>query len=425
MNQLILLTTVLMYAGIVAFPRLKAWISLGAALVLIVAGAVDPGTAIGTLINWNILLIYLGSLVLAELFIYSRVPAFIAERIVERSPSVGVAITIILLLTGLISAFVENVATVLVVAPVMIELARRGRKSLGPLMIGLAVMANLQGVATLVGDPPSMLFANFAGYSFNDFFFRAGKPSVFFAIQIASLAGALYFYLYFRKAGGDQHELPPETIVSWVPTLLLIAMIGGLALVSAFSAGGGIHPASGLLVMGLAVLGLGWQWGVRKDRQAAKDLVVHLDWDTLAFLVGIFIVIGVLGRSGMLDELARQLARWAGGNVALGYVMLIGFSVLISGFVDNVPYIAAMLPVAASLARALNLTPELYMFGLLIGSCIGGNLTPFGASANIVAVSLAGKQGTRIGFGEWLKIAGPFTVLTTVVAALFTWIVWR
>lgn len=425
MNQLILLTTVLMYAGIVAFPRLKAWISLGAALVLIVAGAVDPGTAIGTLINWNILLIYLGSLILAELFIYSRVPAFIAERIVERSPSVGVAITIILFLTGLISAFVENVATVLVVAPVMIELARRGKKSLGPLMVGLAVMANLQGVATLVGDPPSMLFANFAGYSFNDFFFRAGKPSVFFAIQIASLAGAFYFFLYFRKSAGNQHELPPETIVSWFPTALLGAMIGGLALVSAFSAEGGIHPASGLLVMGLAVLGLGWQWGVKKDRQAAKDLVVHLDWDTLAFLVGIFIVIGVLGRSGMLDELAGQLARWAGGNVALGYVMLIGFSVLISGFVDNVPYIAAMLPVAASLARAMNLAPELYMFGLLIGSCIGGNLTPFGASANIVAVSIAGKQGTRIGFGEWLKIAGPFTVLTTAVASLFTWIVWR
>jgi len=126
-------------------------------------GAVTPGHAFGTLVNWNILGIYLGSLVLAELFIYSRVPAFIAERIVKRSPSIGVAVTIILLLAGLVSAFVENVATVLLVAPIMIELAKKGKNNLAPLMIGLAVMANLQGTATLVGDPPSMIFANYAG----------------------------------------------------------------------------------------------------------------------------------------------------------------------------------------------------------------------------------------------------------------------
>jgi Na+/H+ antiporter NhaD/arsenite permease-like protein len=191
LNTFVLIVLVLMYAGIILFPARKAWISMGAAAVLMVGGAVTPGHAFGSLVNWNILCIYLGSLVLAELFIYSRVPAFIAERIVERSPSIGVAITIILLLTGLVSAFVENVATVLVVAPVMIELAKRGKKNLAPLMIGLAVMANLQGTATLVGDPPSMIFANYAGYSFNDFFFKFGKPSIFFAIQVGAVVGAV------------------------------------------------------------------------------------------------------------------------------------------------------------------------------------------------------------------------------------------
>ena len=425
MNTFVLIVLVLMYAGIIVFPAKKAWISMGAAAVLMVGGAVTPGHAFGTLVNWNILGIYLGSLVLAELFIYSRVPAFIAERIVKRSPSIGVAVTIILLLAGLVSAFVENVATVLLVAPIMIELAKKGKNNLAPLMIGLAVMANLQGTATLVGDPPSMIFANYAGYSFNDFFFKFGKPSIFFAIQIGAVVGAVYFFFHFRSMQSDVRTLPPERIVSWVPSLLLLAMIGGLALFSALSATGGIHSASGIFVLSLAVLGLVWLAWIRNEPKEALNFIRHLDWDTLVFLVGIFIVVGTLSESGVLEALAEVLASWVGGNLFLGFALIVGISVLISGFVDNVPYIAAMLPVAGGLAKAMQVSPELLMFGLLIGSCLGGNLTPFGASANIVAVSLSEKQGSKVNFWYWLKIAGPFTILTTVAASAFIWFVWR
>lgn len=425
MNTFVLIVLVLMYAGIIVFPAKKAWISMGAAAVLMVGGAVTPGHAFGTLVNWNILGIYLGSLVLAELFIYSRVPAFIAERIVKRSPSIGVAVTIILLLAGLVSAFVENVATVLLVAPIMIELAKKGKNNLAPLMIGLAVMANLQGTATLVGDPPSMIFANYAGYSFNDFFFKFGKPSIFFAIQIGAVVGAVYFFFHFRSMQSDVRTLPPERIVSWVPSLLLLAMIGGLALFSALSATGGIHSASGIFVLSLGVLGLVWLAWIRNEPKEALNFIRHLDWDTLVFLVGIFIVVGTLSESGVLEALAEVLASWVGGNLFLGFALIVGISVLISGFVDNVPYIAAMLPVAGGLAKAMQVSPELLMFGLLIGSCLGGNLTPFGASANIVAVSLSEKQGSKVNFWYWLKIAGPFTILTTVAASAFIWFVWR
>lgn len=425
MNTFVLIVLVLMYAGIVALPARKAWISMGAAAVLVVGGAVTPGHAFGALVNWNILGIYLGSLVLAELFIYSRVPAFIAERIVKRSPSIGVAVTIILLLTGLVSAFVENVATVLLVAPIMIELAKKGKNNLAPLMIALAIMANLQGTATLVGDPPSMIFANYASYSFNDFFFKFGKPSIFFAIQIGAVVGAVYFFFHFRSMQSDVRTLPPERIVSWVPSLFLLAMIGGLALFSALSATGGIHPVSGIFVLGLAVLGLVWLAWIRKEPKEALNFIHHLDWGTLVFLVGIFIVVGTLSESGVLEALAERLASWVGGNLFLGFTLIVGISVLISGFVDNVPYIAAMLPVASGLAKAMQVTPELLMFGLLIGSCLGGNLTPFGASANIVAVSLSEKQGSKVNFWYWLKIAGPFTILTTVAASAFVWFVWR
>jgi Na+/H+ antiporter NhaD/arsenite permease-like protein len=174
-----LVLALVMYLFVIVFPNRKAWFTLGAAAIAIAAGyiataagspegCVSLGLALGGLVNWNILMIYVGSLVIADLFIYSKVPAWIADRIVEKSPTLGIAIVAILVMTGLISAFVENVATVLVMAPIAIELTRRLKIDPAPFMIGLAVMANLQGTATLVGDPPSMIFASFAGYSFYD-----------------------------------------------------------------------------------------------------------------------------------------------------------------------------------------------------------------------------------------------------------------
>jgi Na+/H+ antiporter NhaD/arsenite permease-like protein len=420
----VLVIALAMYALVIAFTHRKAIIALVAAPVLLVGGAVGIKMAIFELVNWNILLIYIGSLVIADLFIYSRVPARLADLIVDRSPTLGIAIVAILVMTGLISAFVENVATVLLMAPIALEICRRVKINPAPFMMGLAVMANLQGTATLVGDPPSMIFASFASYGFNDFFFYDGRPSIFFAVQIGMLVGAIYFYFYFRKLKKVALNLEPEKIISYVPTVLLVAMIVGLALIS-FLSGKGLHPTSGLLCMVLAIIGLAWYVLVRKESlKKAGELVKGLDWETILFLIGIFIVIGAIGQVGLLDDLARILGDFIGGNAVLGFVVIVAVSVLISGFVDNVPYIIAMLPVAAKLATGLHLPPEVFMFGLLIGSCLGGNLTPFGASANIVAVSLIKKEGHRTGFWGWLKIAGPFTLLTTFASALFVYLVW-
>jgi Na+/H+ antiporter NhaD/arsenite permease-like protein len=155
------------------------------------------------------------------------------------------------------------------------------------------------------------------------------------------------------------------------------------------------------------------------------ELVKGLDWDTAFFLTGIFVVVGAVASVGLLEDFAAFLSRIVGSNVLLGFVLIVGVSTLISGFVDNVPYIIVMLPVAASLAGKLSLKPELYLFALLIGSCMGGNLTPFGASANVVSVGILRKQNVKLNFVQWLKIGLPFTALTTSVSALFLWIVWR
>jgi Na+/H+ antiporter NhaD/arsenite permease-like protein len=425
--------TVLMYVLIVIFPGKKSWVSIGAAILFLVLGII-PHRALGAEalnwaaltghINWTVLMIYVGSLVIAELFIYSRVPAAIADSIIIRSPNVGIAMVAILIMTGLISAFVENVATVLVMAPIALALCARLKLNPSLFMVGLAVIANLQGTATLVGDPPSMIFADYAGYGFNDFFVYHGKLSIFFAVQTGMIAGALFFYAFFAKSGKDKAEVTREKILSMTPSVLLILMIVGLACASFVY--GGISLLSGIIVMALGIAGLVWYKFVRRqDNREIARLVKSLDWDTALFLIGIFMVVGAVSETGLLDDFTALLSRAVGDNVLLGFFLIVAVSTVISGFVDNVPYIIIMLPVARSMAAGLSLAPELYMFALLIGSCMGGNLTPFGASANVVAVGILKKEGISMNFGQWLKIGIPFTLLTTGASALFIWLVWR
>jgi Na+/H+ antiporter NhaD/arsenite permease-like protein len=424
MKWVVLIIAVLMYGLVVIFPGKKSFISLGGALLMIILGVVSPGQALGEFVNWNVLMIFVGSLVIAELFIYSRVPAVIADAIVLRSPNVGIAIVSILMMTGIISAFVENVATVLVMAPIALALCKKLEMDPSYFMVGLAVMANLQGTATLVGDPPSMIFADHAGYGFNDFFFFDGKLSIFFMVQAGMIAGALFFYAYFAAKGGKKIVVEQEKILTMVPSILLILMILGLAAASFIYQG--LSLASGLLVMILGCAGLVWYRLIRRESgEKVWGLVKSLDWDTALFLIGIFVVVGAVSDVGLLDDFSAFLSGMVGENVFAGFVIILGVSTLISGFVDNVPYIIVMLPVASEMAVDLSLKPELYMFALLIGSCLGGNLTPFGASANVVSVGILKKQGTLLSFGQWLKIGVPFTLLTVTTAAATIWLVWR
>ena len=162
----------------------------------------------------------------------------------------------------------------------------------------------------------------------------------------------------------------------------------------------------------------------KKNGNEAWSVVKELDWETIFFLIGIFVVIGGIQEAGLLEDFAHFLAGVTGGSKILGFIIILAVSIVISGFVDNVPYIIAMLPVAASMADVMGIKRELFMFALLVGSCLGGNLTPFGASANIVAMGIVKKEGYPMNFGRWVKIGVPFTVITTSAAALLLWLLW-
>ena len=440
---IVLIVAVVMYLLVILKQDKKVWFTTGAALLLVALGTVLPGAifndgnggasetgrlfavthSLGTLINWNVLMSYIGSMIIAALFIYSKVPARIADSIVEKSPGSGIAIIMILAMTGIISIFVENVATVLVMAPIALALSKKLKLNPTYFLAGLAVMSNLEGTATLVGDPPSMIFASFADYTFNDFFFYGGRISIFFFVQTGLIAGCIFFYMYFRNAR-EKTAVDRTKVVSFVPAVLLVAMIAGLALLSF------LHfdwqYGSGVYVMVLGIAGIVWYvLSQKKSGEEVRTLIKELDWETIFFLCGIFVVVGAISETGLLKEFAAFLADVTGGNKFFGFVLILLVSILISGFVDNVPYIIVMLPVAADLALNLGIHKELYMFALLIGSCLGGNLTPFGASANVVAMGILKKEGYPISFKGWLKIGAPFTFVTTLSAALFLWFVWK
>lgn len=445
LKYVILGIAVLMYAFVIAFQNKKVLFTTLAALIVIVLGIIFPNKifilpeenmisrfashfyaikhSFLEIINWNVILIYLGSMTIAALFLYSKVPARIADAIISNSKNTSIAIILILMMTGIISIFVENVATVLVMAPIALSLCKKLNMNPTNFMIGLAVVSNLEGTATLVGDPPSMIFASYAGYNFNDFFVHQGTLSVFFIIQAGLLAGCIYFYFFFAKVGKTKIEVEKTEVISWVPFIILLAMIFGLAGISFIKTD--FAYLSGLYVFVLGIISVLWYvFNQKKSRKEVSELIKGLDWETIFFLLGIFIVIGAIQEVGLLEDFANFLAKICGGSEFLAFIIIVIVSVLISGFVDNVPYIIAMLPVAGSLATNMQINRELLMFGLLIGSCLGGNLTPFGASANVVSMGIIKKEGYPMKFSGWLKVALPFTILTTTVAAIVLWILW-
>ena len=364
--------------------------------------------------------IFVGMLAVADVLMLSRVPAYLAEIIVNRARNTAWSILFICVLTSFISAFVENVATVLIVAPIAISLAKKLKINPLNMMVAIAISSNLQGAATLIGDPPSMLLGGFARMNFSDFFFYQGRPSIFFAVQLGALASFFVLYFIFRKHKEKVMLVPVEKVKSWVPAGILALLIMALAALSFL--GANFSSAAGILCVIFGVISLFWQ------KIAEKGSIIRglkgLDWETAFFLAGIFIIVGALTITGWIDTFSGFLSGLTGQNIFLGYTLIVIISVVISAFVDNVPFLAAMLPVAMSMSAKLGINPTLFLFGLLIGASLGGNITPIGASANIVACGLLKKEGYRVSFRDFMKIGVPFTLAAVLAAYLFIWFIW-
>jgi Na+/H+ antiporter NhaD/arsenite permease-like protein len=416
-----LLVFIACYALFVIFPRRRSWTACGGAIVLILATGLTWREALFHEVNWNVIGLFFGTLVLAEIFLVSRLPAVMAEWMIARASSGRAAMLALCALAGLLSAFIENVAVVLLVAPVAFSLSEKLEANPIPLLIGIAVSSNLQGTATMIGDPPSMILAGYMKMGFLDFFVYQGRPGIFFAVEIGAVASLLVLARAFRGQKARDLSVSVERVRSWVPAVLLVLLVLALSFATFFDPD--FKWFAGAAAVALAALGLIWfafiaKWG------KLGGMLKSLDWDTTFFLVGVFVLVGGLSGSGWLDALAAWLSQRIGSHAFAAFAAVVIMSVALSAFIDNVPFLLAMIPVVQKIAEQAQGSSTALLYGLLIGACLGGNVTPIGASANVVTIGMLRKRGHLVGFGKFMALGLPFTAAAVLAASAFVWLVW-
>ena len=421
------------YVLMLTFSKYRPYIALCSGLIFIVTGMLPLGDIIPSL-DFNVLLMIGGTMGLVQLFIDSHMPERLADMIMAKVPTIQWAAVCLSLFAGVISAFVDNVATVLMVAPVALEICKKLKTNPIPILIAIAVSSNLQGAATLVGDTTAIMLGSALNMSFMDFFWYYGKPSIFFAVELGAVLSACIVYWIFRKEKGKIPKAASLTEVSdYVPTFLLLGAIG-LLICASFAPDSWNLPAeiNGIICCSLLVVGLIYNYLRNKTVESVVGPLKAIDFETLGLLVGLFLMIGGISNMGVIDALAGLLAKLGGGNLFLMFTIIVWASVLISAFIDNIPYVATMIPVigglAAQLAPGLGVDPVLVgiplYFGLLSGATLGGNITPIGASANITAIGILRREGYEVANKDFFRIGIPFTLSAVIPAYIYIWLVY-
>ena len=426
MKIFVLVIFILTYVGIITFPNRKPFIAGGAALLS--AGGCAIFGLIGfaeifNAIDFNVVLMLLGIMVTVSAFSYSEMPDFIADKLIAKVPNTLCAVVLLSVLSGFISAFIDNVATVLMLAPIGIAVATKTKVSPIPVIISIAVSSNLQGAATLVGDTTSIMLGSFADMSFFDFFFLNGKFSIFWAVELGAVLTIPVIAVIFRKHREKLVYVSENIKVkSVVPTILLLVNIIVLIVVSIFKD----KPAitNGLVCIVFAVASFIFT-AVNYKKDGLKSTAKEIDYSTVLFLVFLFIIIATVERVGIINDISEIFGRLGNKNVFLLYTVIVFGSVVCSAFIDNIPFVATMLPVIRALTLSLPaVSPYLLYFGLLVGATLGGNLTPVGASANVVGIGILNKAGYKVKNSDFFKIGIPFTLVAVFGGYIFCWLVW-
>ena len=412
------------YVLMLTFSKFRPYIALVSGLIFIFSGMLPMGNVIGSL-DFNVLLMIAGTMGLVQLFIDSKMPALLADAIMAKVPNIQWAAVCLALFAGVISAFVDNVATVLMIAPVALEICKKLKTNPVPFIIGIAVSSNLQGAATLVGDTTAIMLGSSLNMTFMDFFWYQGKPSIFFAVELGAVISAFILYIIFHK---EKNPIPKTgemtQVTDYVPTVLLLGAIA-LLVCASFAPDSWNLPAeiNGIICCTLMVVGLVYNFCKEKKLSAITGPLKAIDFETLGLLVGLFLMIGGLEAKGVIDALGGLLAKLGAGNPLLMYTIIVWASVLISAFIDNIPYVATMLPVIAVLANDMGIDPTALYFGLLSGATLGGNCTPIGASANITGIGILRREGYEVKNSDFFKIGIPFTFAAIIPAYIYIWLV--
>ena len=411
----------LTYVLMIALPKWRHFVALASAVLTLSVGFLPIEGLLGA-VDFNILMMLAGTMITVSYFIESKMPNRLADILMAKCPNVMIAAVAMSLFAGIISAFVDNVATVIMVAPVGIAIARKLKISAVPLIISIAVSSNLQGAATLVGDTTSIMLGSALDMSFVDFFFMNGKPGIFFAVELGALATVPIIMLIFRKSRDKISMTEMTEVKDYLPCAFLLGTI--ILLIIASFIPNKPELTNGFICIGVAIVASVYSIIKNKGFGSVKNALSELDWQTLLLLASLFTVIAGIEHMGVIKEISDLIVNVGGDNLFLLYTIIVFGSVLISAFIDNIPYVATMLPVVTAISASIGCDPLILPFGLLIGATLGGNITPIGASANIAGIGILRKEGYEVKNSDFFKIGIPFTLTAVLVGYAYIWIVY-
>lgn len=339
---------------------------------------------------------------LAKLVNYKPVPLFIA----------------FMAMSAILSMFIDSITVILFLAAVTVELSKLLKIDPVPMILSEIFCANLGGSATMCGDPPNIIIGTSLGYSFSDFLTNTGAIA-----GISLIVVIVYYYLVFRKelkqnSGNevDPATLPdPKEAITNKKDFIISSIIFGCAVVMLVT-----HAQTGLTVAFIGgVIAIITLLAAGKG---ALELLKKVDYKTLLFFIGLFMVVGGLEQTGILELIAGFIGDVSGGNLKTMVAIIIWVSAVASAFVDNIPFAATMIPVIKSLAAATGVDLSTLAWALSMGTDIGGSATPIGASANVVGTSVAAKNGHLIGWGKYCKTSAPATIIVVFISMIFIFI---
>jgi len=418
----------LTYAFIISGRINRAVVALLGASVIILVGALDQREAFAG-INWNTILLLTGVMILVSIARRSGLFQYLAVRSAQTARASPAGILVMLqLTTALMSALLNNVSTVLLVAPVTLAIAEELDVPAFPFLFAEIFACNVGGTATLIGDPPNILIGSSAGLDFNDFLINLGPVIVIvMAVQLV-----MVHLLWGRKlrASPESRALvmgmnAPGMITDRVLLIQSVAVMGAVVIAFVFAPVLRLEPAT-IALAGAAVLMLldNWEHQNVKQSENVHRTFGDVEWITIFFFIALFIVVHAVEVSGLLGVLARRLVAATGGSVAHAGAAILWISAILSALLDNIPFVATMIPLIKDAAPAfggMNHIAPLW-WCLALGACLGGNGTLVGAAANLTVVGIAERNAIRFSFVQYLLYGLPMMLVTIAICQLYVWL---
>jgi Na+/H+ antiporter NhaD/arsenite permease-like protein len=392
----------------------------GVILAFGVASSEDAFYSHDTGIDWDVIFLLLGMMIIVGILRQTGVFEYVAIWAAKRAKGSPFRVMVLLvLITAVASALLDNVTTVLLIAPVTLLVCERLGVSSVPFLIAEVLASNIGGAATLIGDPPNIIIASRSGLTFNDFLVHM-TPIAALAIAVLVAMLPLLFRGSFK---GDPDRVADVMALNEREAIKdrRLLIICGVVLTAVFIGFIG-HAALHIEPSVIALLGAGIL--VLLSRSKPGDFMPSVEWETLLFFTGLFVMIGALVKTGVIGKIAEAAARATGGDPLTATMLILFVSALLSGVIDNIPYTAAMSPIVLQLTQGIAdpVQADALWWSLAIGADFGGNLTAIGASANVVVLGIAMRSGSPISFWEFTRKGAIVTVLTVLLAAPYLWL---